>query len=251
MDPGRFRKRFLTRLVASPWVGVPAGLGLASLGLGIVLGHPLGFFGFMGVVGILLGVGMGATRWVLGYDQIARQAFEEVLSETERSHYAFLDGLEKRLHGDGDPRTIASVRDLRKIYRRLERAGMVGEGGSGELLPEIRDHSVELYESCVESLERTLAFWNAAQEMATREAREKLLRSREELLAEIRQSIHHLGATLDHLQTAALQSERPGQELSEMRRELEMGLEVARRVSSRMDQLERGVREGEPEPSGP
>jgi hypothetical protein len=53
-----------------------------------------------------------------------------------------------------------------------------------------------------------------AREMATAEFRDRVLRSREELLREIDRSIHHLGATVDHLQAGGLHIGAESEELS-------------------------------------
>ncbi|MFZ5829973.1 MAG: hypothetical protein ACOY3P_07785 [Planctomycetota bacterium] len=243
MDPNQYRSRFLWRLLGSPWVSVPAGLGAASLGLALAMGEPQSYLTIVGISGVLLGVASAATRWIFQFDQISQATFDDLQSETERTQYAFLDQLERRLRVDGDARTRKSVADLRKIFRRLERAGMMGENVDQALVPDIREKALQLYQSCLKSLEGTVEYWQAAQEMATEAARDQMLQARESLLTEVSRSIYHLGATLDHLRSASLKRDRQGNEMAQMREELELGLQVAQRVEQRMSQFESDLRD--------
>jgi hypothetical protein len=242
-DASRCRKRVLAKLVASPWVAIPVGLGAASLLAGLALGQPRGFLAFMGVSGILLGVGMALTRWLYGLEDIAREALEDLDSETEEGHRAYLNRLETQLRADGDPRTDRSLMQLRRLRDRMTRAGLANDDLSSAYVPEIRERAEQLYHSCLASLERTVELWRAAQEMATDKARSLVLDSRESLIEEVAASVRHLGATLDHLQTAELRRDRRDQSLAQMREELEMGLEVARRVEQRVEDLEESLRQ--------
>ena len=110
-----------------------------------------------------------------------------------------------------------------------------------ELFPELRENAEQLYQSCVSSLDRTSDLWQAAQEMTTDEGRQRVLESRESLIAEVGLGIHHLGATLDYLQASRLEKSPQRAQLTQIRRELETGLEIARRVEGRIDSLERSL----------
>jgi hypothetical protein len=242
-NASRYRRRVLAKLVASPWVAVPVGLGAVSLLASLALGEPRGFLAFMGMSGILLGVGMALTRWLYGLEDLAREALDDLDGETEESHRAYLNQLETRLRADGDPRTDRSLTELRNLRDRMTGAGLTDESLSSAFVPEIREKAEQLYHSCLASLERTLELWRAAQEMATEKARTLVLDSRESLLGEVAASIRHLGATLDHLRTAELRRDRGDQSLARMREELEMGLEVARRVDQRVGELDESLRQ--------
>ena len=238
MDPQTFRSRVLKNLLASPLVLIPAGLGLATFTLAILVGAPTGFLGFLGLSGILAGAGMAATRWILGWNELTSKTFNELQGESNRSQAKTLDELEQSLKADHDPRTTQSVRDLRQLYRRLERAGVMGDNIDSLVLPDIKNKAEQLYQSCLASLARTLELWQAAQEMATVDARKQVLMQRETLIGEVNKSVNHLGKTLDHLQTLLLKRDRQDESLARMREELEMGLQVSQRVELRIDQLD-------------
>ena len=250
MDPRIYRTRVLKELIASPLVVIPAGLGAATFTMAVVLHAPLGFLGFLGLSGILAGVGIAVTRSILGWDELTRRAFDELQGESDQSQAQIIDGLEQALRADHDPRTTQSAQELRRLYRRLERAGVMGDNIDSLLLPEIKNKAEQLYQSCLDSLGRTLELWQAAQEMATPEARKQVLAQREALIGEVDKSVHHLGKTLDHLQTSMLKRDRQDEDLARMREELEMGLQVAQRVEQRIDQLGQLDRANSPEQEG-
>jgi methyl-accepting chemotaxis protein len=79
--------------------------------------------------------------------------------------------------------------------------------------------------------------------MATAEARETVLRSRGELLEEVTRSVEQLGASIDQIQVSALAQGAGSSDLAKIRSELDVGLEVARRVQERMEDLDRRVAE--------
>ena len=85
--------------------------------------------------------------------------------------------------------------------------------------------------------------------MATDRAKHEMLDSRDDLLEQVETSIGHLESTLDNLQTVQIQ--RTDEELSDrnarLRQELDQGLEVARAVEKRMEDLERQLRDVERE----
>jgi type I site-specific restriction endonuclease len=240
MEPSQFRKALIWGFLASPWIGPPLGLGACSFLLGAILQQP--FIAFLGITGVLFGAAVATTRWMLKLDQLAQRTAEDLQSPMDRDHNAYLNQLAKRLRADKDPRNDQQLEQLRHLYARLERAGVLGDNSNAELLSEIREKAERLYRSCLASLERTVDLGDLAREMATAEFRDRVLRSREELLREIDRSIHHLGATVDHLQAGALHIGAESEELSKMRHELDFGLQVARRVEERMARFDESLK---------
>jgi hypothetical protein len=78
-----------------------------------------------------------------------------------------------------------------------------------------------------------------SRDVATESARRKLGQSREQLITEVQESVGHLELTLDHMQTAQLKDETGLRaDALRLRTELDEGLEVARQVEIRMQDLE-------------
>jgi hypothetical protein len=236
------KKRLLYRILAYPEVGFPLGLGTATWLGAVAAGDPLGYFGFLGLTGMLLGLGAGLTRFVLQGGQLSGPGHGEGQDTTEGSRAESLEQLAVRLRADHDPRTQQHVQQLRQLHERLQRLTADGQNAPTPLLLELRDKAEQLYRCCLTSLERTLQQWNAAQEMSTAETRDQVLKWREDLLDEVSKGIAHLGATLDHLQASSLRPGSDAEGIAEVRDELDIGLQVARNVQARMDDLERGLK---------
>ena len=117
------------------------------------------------------------------------------------------------------------------------------------ILPEVKEKTGQLYRSCLASLERSLVLRDAALEMMTESARRNLFKSREALIGEVGTTIRHLAATLDFLQTAKLEKD-DDLHRARMWEELDFGLEVARRVEDRMNDLEQSLQDNLPEQPG-
>jgi hypothetical protein len=236
----------LIKAVSSPWVAVPAVAGAGATALAAllgVLGHPSGMLSFVGLSGLLFGAGMAATRLLLDTESLVASVYEGSMKDESESgeHETYLRQLAQRLRADGDERTRECLEQLRRLHRRMSKSGLVDGEGSSPMLPEIRRKVEQLHWSCLRSLEKSLDFWQAAMEMATPSARQEMLGRREQLLEEVEGSIRHLAATVDHLRAKQLSRDDRGGELVEVRKELEMGLEVARRVERRIDELEGGM----------
>ena len=71
----------LKRLSASPLVGVPLSLGLATWCLGLMVEPHPGFLSFVGVSGVLFGIGSGVTQWILNGRQLQQLTQEESLCQ--------------------------------------------------------------------------------------------------------------------------------------------------------------------------
>ncbi len=237
-DSPPLRGRILRNLLRWPLVNVPAVLGTGALLLGLATGRPTGYLAMLGAAGVLAGAAAAVGRWWMGSDELARLARQQLQDEGRREHRTYLRRLYRRLRKDRDRRTNKRLKQLQRIHGRLQRAGVLGRRDKADLQQDIKDDAAELYGSCVTSLERSLDLWHAAKEMASAESRDRLLAAREELLEEVGHSIAHLDATLDHLNTSKLKPGARSEQLARTREELEIGLQVARRVEQRMAELE-------------
>jgi hypothetical protein len=251
MDRARFRNKVLLDLVSAPWTLIPAALGASCLLLAWAVSGAAHLLAFVGVAGLLIGLGSLVTRWIFRAGEIARRAFEELEGEAFKQQDAMLDDLDRRLQSDSDPRTEESLRELRLLYERFRQGGDWTREVDGKAAFDIANKVEELFRGCVRSLERSLELWESAQEMHTDEVRRKILGSREEILAEVGESSRHLARTLDGVHALALEkreasaagvlgrSRRQRREnLAQIRSELDESLAVARRVEERMQLLD-------------
>lgn len=238
MSKWNLRNRIARRLIASPLVGIPVGLGVATWLVGTLLGDDA--LVLLGAAGLLFGFTAAVSRLQRHGPQIRRAAAAKFRDGSHRNHEQFLNDLERRLQADHDERTNQHLVMLRQLHRRMHDVGIFEGDLPPIILPDVKERMKQLYRSCLSSLERSVVLREAALEMMTEAARGKLFRSRESLIGEVGTTIRHLGATLDFLQTSKLKDDND-QYLAQMRQELEFGLEVARRVEDRMSSLERSA----------
>ena len=236
MDKARFRKKVLTDLFSSPWTVLPSVLGMTGVITAVAQGQGSGNLGFLGICGILAGLGSLATRWIYRLDEIGEKAARDLQNEEWQKRDRELDRLDRRLRRDGDPRTEKGLRELRAIYREFRRDSKWSRGINKAAAVEIGSKVERLFHGCLESLEIAQELWESAARMRTREHKGSLLKRREALVIEVGQSVEQLAKTVDGVMTLALDVGDSDQ-LARIRQELDESLEVAQRVEERMDSL--------------
>ena len=120
------------------------------------------------------------------------------------------------------------------------------EGLSAITTVEIASGVKELFDQCVQSLQRTLTLWNTAAKLKTPAAREPILKQRDAIIQEVGRSLTQLGQVLVAIQNLG-SGEGAETELERVGKELDQRLAVARQVERRVkvfeSQLESGERE--------
>jgi hypothetical protein len=230
-------------LLSWRWVLIPSIVGLAGLAWGALAGVLAGAAGWAGLLGLGLAAGAAGCRWLLSGETLEQQALDDLRRRAARKHVDYLKQLRRRLRRDRDPRTGKCLKRLHGTHERLDRldARVLSLPAGAKLLAEVVAQAGQLYQSCLELLERSLVLWNTSQQLTTDDARDRLLRSRDQLLDEVDQSIGRLERTLDSLQVAAVRDDQPQDEHARLRAELDEGLAVAQRVQQRMDALTRDL----------
>ena len=180
----------------------------------------------------------------IGRNQLFTKALSDVRKQRQKRHTRYLRKLLPNIRKDRDPRTTKILKDLERIHERMLRleSEHINMLGMSSLLIQAN----ELYDSCLESLERSIQLWAGASEMATEEARNKLLVERDKTVINVEKSIGHLDTSLDHIQTAALKAAATeDSNHQQLRDELQIGLDVARSVEERIDEIERVYEDSE------
>ena len=111
------KRKILLDIFASPGTVLPIAGGITALLASWAVGGQSAL-NFAGVVGILGGFGIFASRLILGLEKITRDAYDHVMDKQKRSQEAALEHLQNRLETDEDPRTQVCLRDLRSLYTR-------------------------------------------------------------------------------------------------------------------------------------
>ena len=250
LDPAEYRKRVIVKALASPVVYLPAGVGALTAVTAGVAG--LAFFTFLGVTGVVFAVGAAVTRLLWRTNELGEAVAADAAGEAEAAQRAALDGLARRAEVYGDREVAGHVYQLRQLGGRLDKAEQWGRSAAVglEVAVDVLGKAEQLYQSCLASLDRSLALRTAAAEMATDEGRRRVLDSRQKLLDEVQSGIGRIGLALDRLQAASLTRDAEG-DLPRLRDELDAGLQIARRVEQRMGELERSLEPEEPKLAGP
>jgi len=238
LDKRRFRRKFLLGLLSSPLTLCPLGVGVTVLLVAWAFSIGTGVALFVAMGCILGALGTFFTRLVVGSEAISKAAVEEMQKEAHEAREKSLDELDGKLTRDGDPRTQASLRDLRALAKAFNESRTPGAGLNIESMFDIASGVEQLFNRCVQSLERTLQLWRTARKMATPEAKKPILERREGIIEDVGESIEQLGKVLVGIQGLG-SGESASSELASIREELDQRLAVAKRVEERMRSLER------------
>jgi len=235
MDRSSFRNQVLLDLVMSPFVLLPAALGITLLLASWAVGTAAHVLAFAGVTSLLAGFGALLTRWI-NKDQIAERVFERAQSQLDDQKQRALDDLAAKLDRDDDPWTGQALQTLRDL---AERCRVLMEPDKSRRPPpvEIIGTVQRLLDSALESLKGSYKLWETAQKLLTEDAKRDVLDRREKLLIEVDHSIGQIAKAIDDLHTLSIEPD-PARDLVAMRHELQENLEVARRVEERMHELE-------------
>jgi len=247
MDKGEFRRRLLMRLATSPWTILPVLAGATVLLAAWAMDASSGVLPFAGVTAIIAGLGVMATRLMLGAELVGAEVVDEMKRDSTRDREKNLDELDRALVADGDERTEACLRDLRAMGKAFDEAkAPSGAGATNAYTLDIAMGVDRLLKRCIASLEQALKLWKTADSMATEAAKRPVLERRETLVKEVQASIRQLGELLAGLQALG-SSQAPGEDLARVRAELDERLNVAKRVEERMRSIEKQLSPGDGE----
>jgi hypothetical protein len=224
------RKKVLLDLFASPGTLLPVVGGLTAL-LGTWAFNLGAWPGFLGVVGILAGLGVSATKLIFGLEKITNDAYEYVHAEEVKKQEKRLDDLDRKLVTDRDPRTQESLRRLRELHRDFTED--LEKGRIARSSHDVLKIIEELVNKCVAQLERSYQLWHTARGNSG-SVREHLLQEREQVILEVVESVHHVERTVGQFRTFAAKDS--DDDLGRLREELDEAIEVARRAEERVAQ---------------
>lgn len=229
------RKKVLLDLFASPWSIIPIAGGLSAwmLSWGVDGSLALNLAGLVGVMG---GVGVLATRLIFGLEKITEDAFTYLNAQQQLEQERELDDLTERLSGDDDPNTETYLSDLRTLYKSF-----VEDVEKGQLSGAVRPVLAQvqrLFKAAVKHLEYSHELWARASKLQG-PAKQKLLQERRRVIEEVAETIDHLGTSIQQFHTFRLQDS--DSELSKLREELDATMQVAKRAEERVSGLGRQV----------
>ncbi|MFZ2657219.1 MAG: hypothetical protein WAX69_19955 [Victivallales bacterium] len=188
------------------------------------------------VILILISAGIYFQRLLSGWNENYEKLVNEGRESIEKNRNDGLDRLYAELKKDGDPRTRNLLKDLRTLMKSL--MNVQSESVAISAFDIISDAD-RLFHRSVDYLRESLELWNTAQEMQRASIKEQLLKQRESLIQEVEKNLENLGNVLSIIKKNAVNS-RDGQQLAELREELNSSLKIAEEVEMKMDSLRGG-----------
>ena len=153
------KRKVLLDLFASPGTVLPIAGGLTMLLASWATGgSPTLTFG--GIAGVLGGLGVLASRLILGLEGMTKRAYDLVVGKQRAEQEAALEELDRNLCNDDDPRTQQCLRDLRMLYDGLQKK--VKDGDVTPAAYEILEGVDKLFKMCVHQLEHSHELYEAA-----------------------------------------------------------------------------------------
>lgn len=215
------RKRILLDTLVTPGTIIPGTLGLSLLLLSEMLGGMAAFVGFCCVLG---SIGACLTNLVFNMDKISKRALKEWQEAQAKQRDSKLDELDSKLVRDRDPRDQTALRNLRTIYRSFVedlQAGKLAASVSSAMMAQID----EIFNACVQQLERQYEIWETAMKVSG-DLRDKLLRQRDEIIAEVEKSVANLSDVVNEVRALKINTKKG--ELEQLQQRLNTQLEAAK-----------------------
>ena len=225
------QKKVLLDLFAAPSTVIPIVGGLSAWMLSWAIDSSW-WLNLGGLIGVLGGAGLLATRLIFGLESITEDAYRFLQDQERQRRNTALDALEKKLRHDDDPRDQTYLRQMRTLYDSLH-----ADLEQGQVSPAARaivGNVEKLFQAAVKHLEHSYHLWETAAKVSG-EARRKLLAEREHVVQEVRATVEHLGKTIEQFQTSRVKQNES--ELTKLREELDETLRTARRAEERLATL--------------
>jgi hypothetical protein len=225
------QKKVLLDLFAAPSTIVPIVGGLSAWMLSWAIDGSW-WLNLGGLVAVLGGAGLLATRLIFGLESITEDAYRFLQDQQRQQRNAALDALENKLGLDNEFSDQTDLRQLRSLYD-----GLHADLEQGQVSPAARaivGNVEKLFQAAVKHLEHSYHLWETAAKV-TGEPRRKLLAEREHVLQEVRATAEHLGKTIHQFQTFRVKQNET--ELTKLREELDETLRSARRAEERLATL--------------
>ncbi|TWT94816.1 hypothetical protein Pla108_36670 [Botrimarina colliarenosi] len=223
------KKKVLLDLFVSPWTLLPTVTGLSAWMLSWAAGGNM-TLNLIGLAGVVIGAGIQATRLIFGVEELTEQAYGYQEEKKRADRNSHLDQLAERLARDDDNRTEECLRRLRALHGLFEQ-----DPPKGAAAIAIRDNVQRLFEASVRHLEHSYDLWEKARRLPVGTGG-PLLEQRRAAIDEVVLTVNHLTRTVERYN--ALQADDGGDhELSQLRKELDATIEVARRADEQMDSL--------------
>ena len=232
MEKKRFRRKYVLRLLSSPWTRFPI-LGGVILGcVGAIANVPLAFLGAF--VSFAAGTGHFVAKLFAGDTKTAVKIQEELDQEAEKEAEARLDNLDERLAADeystADENCLRDLRTLMDVYKNSASwKKNINKLSQFDIFSNVN----EIFKLCIDRLELSLEVGESMKRAATDKIRNSFKQRRDKIIKSVQDSIDDLNKTLGDVQEISMSS-RDGKdkELLQKRKELEKHKRILMKVDA-------------------
>ena len=231
------KKRILLDLLVTPTTMLPNLLGASMMLTSEILGGTAAFFGFCSLA---VGLGVMATNVLINYDKVAAEAIRKLEEEKRKDKNRSLDDLARKLEvarmrysrsKNGRPvRYLKELRAVRDSFFDDIREGRIENAPSS-----LQNQVDEIFDSCVEQLERQLDIVSTANKLSG-DLKEQLLEQRNAILKDVEASIAEINNVVSEIRVLDLKENM--EETKRLQERLRLQLTVARRTKEVMNEVE-------------
>lgn len=230
------RKEIIKKLLMGPvdWITLTPFLLGITLGMGVwALSLEPGITLAASVILLLISAGIYLHRLFFGWNENYEKIVMKYRNEIEKKRDRELNNLYSELKKDGDARTETLLKDLRTLTKAL-----LNEQSSSLAVDafDIVADVDKLFQKSVDYLKESLELWKTATKMERESIKNELMKQREILIEEVEKSLENLGNVLGTLKKVSINSSN-GQQLAELREELNTRLKIAEDVETRISSL--------------
>jgi hypothetical protein len=217
------RKKVLLDLFGSPVTLLPWTIGAGCMVLSWMFGG-VSLLNFGAIMGGLIGFGALATRFANYKHLLTNQRkyeHEEALKEQTKR----LDELDGKLVNDKDSRTQNSLREIRCLYQDLQ--DDLEEEDVSHTAYQIVETIDALFSACISQLEHSYDLHCTAMKMRGKH-KKRIKAEREAIVQEVVETTNHIAKAVEKFHL--LKSKKKKQDLSALRSELDINLEIAEKL---------------------
>jgi len=220
-------KKALQGLILKPEVIGPIAAGLTSFMLSWAVDGSA-TMNLVGLVGILVGVGIYATKALFFKKEILQNAIDEIQEEKLCKQEEELNILDEKLVKTRDSTDQKLLRELRSVYTTFKE-----DLKSGRLTDfyTITDTVEKMFHACVQQLEQSYRIWDARRTIKGKE-KKNLKVKRVEMLDEVESTIGQIKEAVNQLHTLNLDDSQV--DLKSLNNQLDLKLKAALETEARM-----------------
>jgi hypothetical protein len=225
------KRKVTLDLLFSPYSLVPALLGITAL-MGTWANDGPAWLGLAGLCGVMIGLGILATRFLLQLDSLMKKAWDSLRAQEKKKRDDEILQLHDKLAGDRDKRATGALSELVSAYAAFCR-NINQENISVPQKSVVIEKVNLLFAGCLKQLERSHELCLQIRQL-TGSAKDLVVGQRNKVIEDVTASIAQMSGTLE--QCVSLVGNNEGS-LSDLRKELESTMRVAVRTNERMTEM--------------